>query len=254
MILPTPDPIAFTILDISIRWYGVCIAFGMLLGLLVTYIRAPLHDIQRERVIDLVLICIPSGILGARLYYVLFNWEFYQGDFFAMINIRSGGLAIHGGLLLGILAAIIAAKAFEINPLNLLDLAAPGIVLAQAIGRWGNYFNQEAHGGPTNLPWAIEVDGQMVHPTFLYESVWCFVLFLVLLIVDHRGRFHGQTFLLYGMLYSIERFFVEALRTDSLMIGMFRTAQVVSLLIFIVFLFAYVLLGRRQKRNNRMFY
>ncbi len=142
----------------------------------------------------------------------------------------------------------------NVKALNLFDLVAPAIALAQSIGRWGNYFNQEAHGGPTNLPWAISVDGQMVHPTFLYESIWCFLLFLLLLYVDNNRKFQGQTFLLYGMLYSVERFLVEALRTDSLMIGPFKQAQVLSALVFIVFLIAYLVMRRRNKYRNRIFY
>jgi len=254
MFLSEPDPIAFSIFGFSIRWYGICIATGMLLGLLTAYVRAPRHEIRQERVVDLTLIALPLGVLGARLYYVIFNWDYYQGDFLAMINIRSGGLAIHGGLLLGILSAVIASLAFGIRPLNLMDLVAPGIALAQSIGRWGNYFNQEAHGGPTDLPWAILADGQMVHPTFLYESLWCFLLFLILLRIDNYSTFHGQTFLLYGMLYSVERFFVESLRTDSLMLGPFRMAQVMSLTVFILFFIAYLLLRYRKKKRSRMFY
>ena len=254
MFLPVPNPIAFSVLGLPIRWYGICIALGMLLGLAVTYKRAPFHEIRAERVIDLVLVSLPVGIIGARLYYVLMNWDFYQGDFFAIINLRAGGLAIHGGLLAGILAAVLAAYVWKISPLNFLDLAVPGIALAQSIGRWGNYFNSEAHGGPTDLPWAISVNGELVHPTFLYESIWCFLLFLALLFIDNRSTFVGQTFLAYGILYSFERFFIEALRTDSLMLGAFKSAQIVSLVIFVSFMLIYVVMKRRHKRKNRMFY
>jgi phosphatidylglycerol---prolipoprotein diacylglyceryl transferase len=254
MFLPEPDPIAFTVLGLSIRWYGICVALGMLLGLTVAYKRAPLHKINQERVIDVALVCVPLGIIGARLYYVLFNWSAYHGDLLAIINIRAGGLAIHGGLIAGILAALICCFIWRIQPLNLLDLMVPGIALGQAIGRWGNYFNQEAHGGPTDLPWAIPVNGQMVHPTFLYESIWCLLLFFVLLIIDNRNRFYGQTFLLYGILYSFERFFIEALRTDSLMFGPFKAAQIISLAVFVVFLIVYIIEIRGHQRKGRMFY
>lgn len=254
MFLPTPDPVAFDLFGLEIRWYGILIAIGMLLGLLIAYKRAPYHRIDPERVVDLALISIPVGIVGARLYYVLFNWNYYQGDFFKVIDVRGGGLAIHGGLLFGVVAAGICCNLWKIRPLAFLDLMAPSIALAQAIGRWGNYFNQEAHGGPTDLPWAIEVNGQMVHPTFLYESVWCFLLFLVLLFIGRNRQFDGQIFLLYGILYSIERFFVEQLRTDSLMIGSFRTAQLISIAIFLLFILIYFSLNRKHGRKNRMFY
>ena len=219
--MPIPNPVAFTVFGIEVRWYGVLIALGMVLATLLTYKRAPRHGLEPDRVLDFILICIPVGIIGARLYYVVFNWSMYEGDFLKLINLRLGGLAIHGGLIFGIAAAVILCAVWKIRPLNVMDLAVPGVALAQAIGRWGNYFNSEAHGGPTDLPWAVMVNGQTYHPTFLYESIWCFLLFLFLIYMDNHRRFEGQIFLLYGILYSVERFFVEALRTDSLMIGPF---------------------------------
>ena len=252
--LPIPDPIAFTLFGLSIRWYGICIAAGILIGLFIAYNRAPLHRIHKDRVIDLILISLPIGIIGARLYYVIFNWELYNGDFFKIINIRSGGLAIHGGLILGITATVICCYIWRIRPLNIIDLMIPSVALAQAIGRWGNYFNQEAYGVPTDLPWAIEIKGEMVHPTFLYESIWCVVLFIILILIDNRRLFNGQTFLLYGTLYSLERFFVEGLRTDSLMLGSLRVAQLVSAVIFFSFLIIYIYLSRKHSRKKRMFY
>jgi phosphatidylglycerol:prolipoprotein diacylglycerol transferase len=194
------------------------------------------------------------GVIGARLYYIIFDWSNYAGDFFRIINIRNGGLAIHGGLILGFLTAVVLCRLWNVRPVNLLDLVAPAIAIAQSIGRWGNYFNSEAHGGPTNLPWAISADGQMVHPTFLYESIWCFVLFFVLIFIDNRRKFEGQTFLLYGILYSVERFFVEGLRTDSLMVGPFRQAQILSAAVFVIFLILYIMLRRKSKYRNRIFY
>ena len=254
MFLYEPNPIAFTILGQDIRWYGICIALGMLAGLSVAYFSAPRHHIQSDKVIDLALIAIPAGIVGARLYYVLFNWDLYGGDFFKIINLRSGGLAIHGGLILGILAGVICCKIWQIAPLNLLDLMVPSIALAQAIGRWGNYFNQEAHGWPTDLPWAILVNGEMVHPTFLYESLWCLLMFFILIMIDNRSRYNGRAFWAYGVLYSVERFFVEQLRTDSLMLGPFKVAQVVSLLVFIIFLIIWIQMERKHGRKGRLFY
>lgn len=254
MHLPTPNPIAFHVLGFDIRWYGILIAFGMLIALYISYIRAPRFQIKDERIIDFALISIPIGIIGARLYYVLFNWDYYRGDFFKMIDIRSGGLAIHGGLIFGLLAATILCYYWSIRPLNLMDLVVPSIALAQSIGRWGNYFNQEAHGGPTDLPWAIEINGEMVHPTFLYESIWCFVIFLVLLFWSYRRTFTGQIFLLYGLLYSLERFFVEQLRTDSLMVGSLKVAQLLSGGVFLVFLILYFFMNKKYSRRNRMFY
>lgn len=253
--MPIPNPIAFSIFNIDIRWYGILIALGIMLATLVVYQRAPKHQIDSERTLDFILICVPLGIIGARLYYVLFNWDDYAGDFFKIINMRAGGLAIHGGLIFGLIAAAILCKIWDYKPLNVLDLAMPAVALAQAIGRWGNYFNSEAHGGPTNLPWGIIVDGQTVHPTFLYESIWCLIMFGILLFVDDNKKFMGQVFLLYGILYSLERFFVEYLRTDSLMLfGIIKQAMLLSAIVFIVCIIAYIILDRRAKYAGKIFY
>ena len=249
--MPVPNPVAFSIFGVDVMWYGILISLGMVLAVLITYKRAPRHDIQPDKILDFVLICIPLGIIGARLYYVVFNWSYYAGDLMKIINIRSGGLAIHGGLLFGLGAAVILCLIWKIRPMNVLDLVIPTVALAQAIGRWGNYFNSEAHGGPTDLPWAVMIDGVPCHPTFLYESIWCFLLFLFLLWLDNHRKFEGQIFLMYGMLYSVERFFVEALRTDSLMIGPFKQAQVLSLSLIVICAVVYVILNRRHKTKSK---
>lgn len=284
--MPVPDPVAFTIFHIDIMWYAILISCGIALATFLCCVRAPKHGLTADQVLNLVLISVPAGIIGARLYYVLFHLEWYD-DFFSVINLRSGGLAIHGGLIAGLGTAALLCYFWKIRPLSMLDLTAPSVALGQCIGRWGNYFNSEAHGGPTDLPWAITVDGQTVHPTFLYESIWCFLLFLFLLWLDRdgfvvqkgakagrrgagkagkaaakagsasrrdpdtsgmrRGAFEGRIILTYGMLYSVERFFVEALRTDSLMIGPFKQAQVISLVIFAVCAISYVILRHRSR-------
>ena len=249
--MPVPNPVAFTVFGIVVMWYGVIIASGIVLATIITYRRAPRHDLQSEKILDFVLICLPAGIVGARLYFVAFNWEMYSGDILKILNTRLGGLAIHGGLIFGLGAAAILCAIWKIRPLNVIDLAIPAVALAQAIGRWGNYFNSEAHGGPTDLPWAVTVDGQTYHPTFLYESIWCLILFFLLIYVDNRRQFEGQTFLLYGILYSVERFFVEWLRTDSLMIGPFKQAQILSLTVIVVFIVIYAFLYNRYKKESK---
>ena len=224
-----PNPIAFEIASIQIRWYGILIAIGMLLAVLLSCKRAHYHKLNEEDVLDVSLWALPMGVIGARLYYVLFNLKYYNSLADA-INIRAGGLAIHGGLIFGAIAVLLVCRHKKIMPLNMMDLIISTVPLAQSIGRWGNFFNGEAHGGPTNLPWGILVDGVKVHPTFLYESIWCLLLFIFLSWFDKNKRTaHGQTFALYCILYSAERFFVESLRTDSLMIGPFKQAQVLSL-------------------------
>ena len=247
-----PNPIAFTVLGLEVRWYGILIAVGMVLGTLVMYRRAEKHVVEPEKVLDFIIAGIPAGVIGARIYYVIFNWSYYvysngSPAWGKIVNLSLGGLAIHGGLILGFTAVILLCIYNKYNAFNVLDLAAPGIALAQSIGRWGNFFNSEAHGGPTDLPWGIWVDGEMVHPTFLYESVWCAMLFVLLIYIDNRRKFTGQIILLYAFLYSIERFFVEGLRTDSLMLGPLKQAQVMSLAVILLSGATYLYLrGKKQ--------
>ena len=182
--MKAPDPTAFTLLGFDIRWYGICVGLGFILAIYVSYIRAPRYGIKSDYILDLAIWMIPAAVIGARAYYVLFHWHYYSGDFWRILDIRSGGLAIHGGLILGIITAFCFCKQKKIDFPVMADLILPSVALAQSIGRWGNFFNSEAHGGPTTLPWAIEVQGELVHPTFLYESLWCFALFWFLLFVS----------------------------------------------------------------------
>ena len=256
--LPVPDPVAFTIPKgvpliggLDIMWYGIMLTLGIVVGFLVLYKKAPTRGIDPERTLDFVLWGVPCGVIGARLYYVIFEWENYAGDWHKILDIRSGGLAIHGGIIGGVGVGLICLLIWKQKPLDWIDLTVQGIVIGQAIGRWGNYFNSEAHGGPTDLPWAIYCDGEFVHPTFLYESLWCFLLFLFLLWFDKNKRsFSGQIICLYAVLYSVERFFVEGLRTDSLWIGRFRQAQVISVVTIILGIAAYIYLKKRNESQK----
>lgn len=246
--MQAPNPIAFTIAGIDIRWYGILIGVAFLLAIYISYLRAPRFGIVQDDILDLTIFLIPCSIIGARAYYVIFSYDNYRGNFIQMLNLRAGGLAIHGGIIAGVIVSYIVAKRKKIKFSNLADLIMPQVALAQAIGRWGNFFNSEAHGGPTNLPWAITVYGEKVHPTFLYESIWCFFIFIFLIFLSNKIKFNGQIALLYAMLYSFERFWVERLRTDSLMIGQFRQAQVLSLVVFILALSAYIYQVRKYKK------
>ena len=247
--MQAPNPIAFTIAGIDIRWYGILIGVAFLLAIYISYLRAPKFGIVQDDIPDLTIFLIPCSIIGARAYYVIFSYDNYRGNFIQMLNLRAGGLAIHGGIIAGVIVSYIVAKRKKIKFSNLADLIMPQVALAQAIGRWGNFFNSEAHGGPTNLPWAITVYGEKVHPTFLYESIWCFFIFILLIFLSNKIKFNGQIALLYAMLYSFERFWVEGLRTDSLMIGQFRQAQVLSLVVFILALSAYIYQVRKYKKK-----
>ena len=247
-LLKTPDRVAFTLFGIDIMWYGLLIGIGMIVAVVLAYKRASKHGLNPERVLDTVLWAIPAGVIGARLYYVVFQWDYYKDNLVKILNIREGGLAIHGGILFGVgLGMILLKWVWKEDVLAYVDLCMPSIALAQAIGRWGNYFNQEAYGVETTLPWGMLVNGKFVHPTFLYESIWCCLLglFLIWLADSGRQKFKGQILCLYLMLYSLERFFVEGLRTDSLMIGPLRQAQVISLCLFAVGLVLYLVLRKK---------
>ena len=243
------NPIAFTLFGLEVRWYGIFIACGALLAI---YFAEKLIErnprVPKDAVVDASIFALPLGIVGARTYYVLFEWDYYSAHLSEIFAIRNGGLAIHGGLLGGTLAVFIYCRVKKISFIELLDMLAPGVVLAQGIGRWGNFMNGEAHGGVTNVPWAINVGGQMVHPTFLYESILDVSIFLILYFyVSKRRRFPGELAGIYLILYSIGRFFIEGLRTDSLYIGPLRTAQVMSLIVILLGILILFIQPKRTK-------
>lgn len=251
--LPVPDPVAFTVFGIDIMWYAVMITIGMVIGGCILCRRAPSRGFTSDNALDMILYTVPVAVIGARLYYVAFEWQYYSKNLRQIFNFRGGGLAIHGGLIFTILMLLFLCRKRKQNLLDWLDIVFPCIAVGQAIGRWGNYFNSEAHGTPTDLPWHILCDGELVHPTFLYESLWCLLLCIFLIWLDERhlknGRgFKGQIVCLYGMLYSVERFFVEGLRTDSLYLDPARTirqAQVISVGIFAVSLALYLIFRKK---------
>lgn len=241
------DPVAFEIFGISVRWYGILLSSGILVGILLAYNEAKRLGYDPEYIIDLALWCVPAAVIGARLYYVIFEWDYYQGNIMKIINIREGGLAIHGALIAAVLTGYIFTRVKKISFWDTADIVAPGIIIGQAIGRWGNFVNAEAHGGPTNLPWGIMVDGIKVHPTFLYESLWNVGVFIFLILYRRKKKVDGEVFLLYGILYSIGRFWIEGLRTDSLMFMGMRTAQLIS--VAIIAAFTALLVYRRNKKK-----
>lgn len=238
------NPIAFEIFGMEIRWYGILMALAMLQGTVLMFRQAKKYDIKENDLYDLILVVLPSSVVGARLYYVIFNWEYYQWDFFKIINTRGGGMAIHGGLIFGILSGYLFCKKRGLKFWQLADMAAPGLILGQALGRWGNFMNNEAHGGPTDLPWGIMVDGAKVHPTFLYESLWNLLVFAFIWKYKDKKKCNGEVMMLYLGLYSVGRFFIEGLRTDSLMLGPLRMAQVISIAIIAVVVIGFKLIRK----------
>ena len=228
----------FSIFGLSVRWYGLLIALGIGLGILLASWRERRMGLPRDTVVDLALWGVPSAIVGARLYYVIFSWEMYRDNPVSALYLWQGGLAIYGGILGGLLAGWVYAKVKGLNFLTLADLVAPSFALGQAIGRWGNFFNQEAYGRAVTAEWMkrfpiavlIQSDGLWHYATFFYESCWCALIVAFLLIADRKGLFKrpGDTFFTYVLLYAIERALVEGLRTDSLYWGPVRVSQALS--------------------------
>lgn len=247
-----PNPIAFTIFGFSVRWYGVLISLGIILGVLIALRRAVRKNIVADDLLDVIIVGIPSAIVGARLYYVLFNLDYYLNHVNEILNIRQGGLAIHGGLIAAFIGGYITCRIKKLNFITVLDIVAPCFPLGQAIGRWGNYFNQEAYGGETTLPWAITVNDPtkgliQVHPTFLYESIWNVLVFGFILFYEKKfKKSEGELICVYGILYSIGRFFIEGLRTDSLYFMGFRTAQLASLAFVMIGTVVLVMIRKRH--------
>ncbi len=240
------DPVAFEIFDIPIRWYGIFIALAFLLGTVLALREAKRRGLNEEILIDLLLFIIPAALIGARLHFVIFRWDNYMSNPMEILNIRGGGLAIHGGIIAAVIVGYIFCRVRKVRFWELADIIAPSLILGQAIGRWGNYVNQEAYGGPTDLPWGIMIDGVKVHPTFFYESIWNFTVFLFLVwYTRKKSKVDGEVFLLYVMLYSLARFFIEGLRTDSLMFGDIRVAQLISLVSIVI---AAIIFYRRRKQ------
>ncbi|MCZ0754373.1 prolipoprotein diacylglyceryl transferase [Anoxybacillus sp. J5B_2022] len=243
---------------ITIYWYGVIIGTGVLLGLWLATREAVKRGLSKETFVDLVLLAVPIAIVCARTYYVIFEWDYYSKHLSEIPKIWEGGLAIHGGLIGAIITGIVFAKRRGLSFWKLADIAAPSIILGQAIGRWGNFMNQEAHGGPVtrefleslHLPEFIinqmYINGQYYHPTFLYESIWNFIGFLLLLMLRRVNLRRGELFLSYLIWYSIGRFFIEGMRTDSLMLtAHLRIAQVMS--ISLILLAVSIWIVRRAK-------
>ncbi|HBB32594.1 MAG TPA: prolipoprotein diacylglyceryl transferase [Cyanobacteria bacterium UBA8803] len=241
----SPGPILVELGPLAIRWYGLLIASAVLIGVSLSQYLAKRRHVNPDLLGDLVIWLVIGSIPCARLYYVLFEWEQYAQHPEDIIAIWKGGIAIHGAILGGVLATVIFARIHKISVWLLVDLVVPSLILGQAIGRWGNFFNSEAFGRPTNLPWKLYIPPQQrpaelmnfeyFHPTFLYESLWNLLVFGLLMTLFFRDldrRPHlkvGTLGLVYMVSYSAGRVWIEGLRTDSLMVGPLRMAQIVSL-------------------------
>ena len=226
------DPSAsFTLFGRTFYWYGVIIAVGFILAMLYCARHCRRCGIQPDTLYDFLIWMIPIAIIGARLYYVIFQWSDYRGHPIDALKIWEGGLAIYGGVIAGLLTGIVWCRKKKIPFGAMADVCAPGLLIGQCIGRWGNFVNGEAHGGPTTLPWGMTIDGQsMVHPTFLYESLWNLAGFVLLHFYSKKRRFKGEIALLYAAWYGAGRAWIEGLRTDSLYIGSIRVSQLLAII------------------------
>jgi len=249
--------VAFKVFNFPIYWYGILIAAAFLIGIFWAMKDSPKFGLEPDTVIDLMLFAVPAAIICARLYYVIFSWNNYKDNLKDIFNVRLGGLAIYGGIIGAVVAAYFVAKHKKIPTFKFFDVYIPYVALGQAIGRWGNFFNQEAFGINTSLPWgmkspvtqaylsnmqeSLQKSGIIVypdlpvHPTFLYESILDFIVFGFLLWVRKKKKFDGEVFCLYFVTYSLGRAFIEGLRTDSLMLGNLRVSQLLSVVLVIVF-------------------
>ncbi|SFC25879.1 Prolipoprotein diacylglyceryl transferase [Bacillus sp. OV322] len=258
------NPIALHLGPLQIHWYGLIIGCGVLLGLFIAIRESERRGLAKDIFIDMILFAVPIAILSARIYYVIFEWDYYAQHPGEIIKIWHGGIAIHGALIGSVITAIVYARVKEVSFWKLVDIAAPSLLLGQAIGRWGNFMNQEAHGRAVtrgflenlHLPDFIinqmYIKGTYYHPTFLYESLWDIAGVILLLFLRRSSLRQGEIFLSYVMWYSVGRFFVEGLRTDSLMLSSLRMAQVISIVLLVVA--AALFIYRRTKGYSKQRY
>ena len=241
---------------ISIHWYSIIIFVAILIGSNLAIKEAKRHGYEEDFVVNLLFLGVILGIIGARIYYVIFNFDYYKYNLIEIFKVWNGGLAIHGGIIAGFITIAIICYKKKVNLLRILDYLVVGLIIAQAIGRWGNFFNGEAHGPATTLAYldglhlpqfiidGMNIGGNYYIPTFLCESVWCLIGFIVMIILRRRKFMKvGYLTSFYLVWYGIERFYVEGMRTDSLMFLTLKVAQIVSLCMivigFIVFIYSF---------------
>ena len=264
--------VAFSFGNITVYWYGIIFAVAFVVAIGLMFARAKMFGLNSDRVVDVIMVAVLAGIVGARLYYVIFEWDHYSQHPEEIIQIWRGGLGFYGGLILGCVAAFFACRWRKVKILPAFDLAAAPLLIAQSIGRWGNFINVEAFGGNTTLPWGMtgpkiveylernrekligqgmQIDPNVpVHPTFFYESLWNFIGFFVLLFYSKKRKFDGEMLLLYLAWYGAGRAVIEGLRTDSLMLGQVRISQLVAALTAVISVALIVFIRIKMKRGE----
>ncbi len=266
------NPIAFSIGDIHVAWYGILIAVGILLAMAFAMTQCKKFGIISDKLMNAGLGGVIGGIIGARVYYVIFSWDQYKDDLSSIFKTWEGGMAIYGGLIGGLVVGLLVAKLSKIRIRPALDIASMGFLIGQAIGRWGNFVNVEAFGGNTDLPWgmtsssikaylqehlteltALGMDitpSDPVHPCFLYESIWCALGFVLLCLYMKHRKFDGEIFLLYSIWYGAGRFVIEGLRTDSLLIGTIRVSQLLAGLVVVAGIILWLVITSRIRTRH----
>lgn len=248
----TLDRAAFSVFGVDIMWYGIIIASGFCLAGLYASRHAKEYGLDSDFIMDLLIWCLPAAILGARAYYVLHRWEYYAANPGKILAIRDGGLGFYGGFIAAFALGYVLCRVKKKSVTGTMDIASLGFILAQSIGRWGNFVNCEAFGRETGLPWGMSINGlPPVHPTFLYESLWNAVGFLLLHLYSKKRKFGGEIFLLYMAWYGFGRMLIEGLRTDSLYIAgtNIRVSQLVAGVSFVVCLGLWIWL--RKTKNYK---
>ena len=242
----TINRVAFNVFGKDIFWYGIIICIGFILAALYANVRVKQFGLTSDNLIDCLIICVPVGVICARLYYVIFEWKYYSEHLNEIVAVWNGGIAIYGAVI-GVVIALFAYSRFKKIPFaSLCDLAALGLLIGQCIGRWGNFINGEAHGTTTLLPWRMTIDGSSpYHPTFLYESLWNLLGFIILHFVSKKRKFNGEIALLYVAWYGAGRAWIEGLRTDSLYLGPIRVSQLLAIVSCAI---AIVVLVRKYNR------
>lgn len=248
--------IAFSIGGIDVYWYGIIIALGFLLAIVYGWKNAKRFNIDVDRMADVVLVTAPMAVLGARAYFLIF----YGESFSTFFNFKEGGLAIYGAIIVAFIVGPLMCKLRKIKILDMLDLGALGFLIGQAVGRWGNFFNQEAFGSATGSSWFgmtsenvtyVLGDAALAHPCFLYESLWCVLGFILLHKLSKNRKFSGQVFLSYGVWYGFGRAIIEGFRTDSLYLGSMRISQVISIVACVVCVALIFVLSAKQKEKAK---
>ena len=259
------DRVALDLGFIKIYWYSITMFLGVLLGIIVAYLEVKRKKIDKKKFEDMAFYAILGGFIGARIYYVLFNLDYYLSNPLEIIMVWHGGLAIHGGIIGAALAMYIYCKKNKLFFLEMLDICAPALVIGQVIGRWGNFFNSEAHGGvvtrdfleslhlPNFIINGMNINGVYYHPTFLYESMLNLLCFILLLSLRKNKNIKLGTITgIYFVWYGVVRFFIEALRTDSLMLGNIRMAQLISIFILGLGLYLLITSSKKEKYNQKV--